>query len=157
MTQAILLLLASVLLSVGCSRETSPVSPSPASAVISGAGTWVGSVSDPVAGEGGARLALSEQTGPTGTAAPGALVGTWAFTFRSGETCSGVAEGHLVTGNNFGLFLYLEPSPSCLIPDSPFPQFVLTNAVLTPNRLNAILYRPTGAALRLGSVNLAKQ
>ena len=154
MTQASLLLLSATLVSVGCSGGANPVAPSAAPAFATGAGTWAGSVSDPLAGEGGARLSLSEQTG---TAAPGALAGTWVFTFRSGETCAGTAEGQLPNRNSFGLLLYVEPSPSCSIPSSALPQFQLTDAVVTGERLTASLYRTTGAALRVGSVSLVKQ
>lgn len=153
-TPAIVLLLGATLVSVGCSGDTNPVAPSPASDVAAGAGVWVGSVSDPVAGSGGATLSLSEQPG---AAAPGALVGTWVFTFRSGETCAGVAEGQLTNRNSFGLFLYVEPSPSCLTPSSVFPQFQLTDAAVTGSRLTASLYRTSGAVLRVGSVSLVKQ
>lgn len=157
MTRASLLPLAATFFLVGCSGDTNPVAPSPASAVAAGAGIWAGSVSDPASGDGDARLTLSEQTGQTGTAAPGAVVGTWVFAFRSGETCTGVAEGQLPNGNSFGLLLYVEPSPSCLTPRSALPEFQLTNAVVTPNRLTASLYRTTGAAVRVGSVNLVRQ
>lgn len=157
MTRASLPLLAATLFLAGCSGDTGPVAPSPASAVASGAGTWAGSVSDPVSGDGSVRLSLSEQTGKTGTAAQGVLVGTWVFAFRSGETCAGVAEGQLPNGNSFGLLLYVEPSPSCLTPSSALPEFQLTNAVVTPNRLTASLYRTTGTAVRVGSVNLVRQ
>jgi hypothetical protein len=94
MTRLIVLLTASAMFLANCSGSTTPASPSPASPMPSPAGIWVGSFSDPVAGEGGARLTLTEEpAGSGGFALERRLVGAWAVTFRNGETVEGRAEG----------------------------------------------------------------
>ena len=98
MTRLIVLLTASAMFLANCSGSTTPASPSPASPMPSPAGIWVGSFSDPVAGEGSARLTLTEEepAGSGGFALQRRLVGTWAVTFRNGETVEGRAEATLL-------------------------------------------------------------
>ena len=161
-TRGLSLLPGSVLFFSGCSGEATPASPSPAPALStgSGAGTWVGTVSEPVAGEGTVRLALSEQAvGQNGMATPGALVGTWAFTFRNGESVAGIAEGYLGGSNHFGLILWPEFFQDCQARpgSSGLVYYSLVNAAVTSSRITAALNRATCARLTVGSVNLVRQ
>ena len=156
------LLVAALLLLAGCSGETTPASPSSsqASSSGSGAGSWMGSVSDPVVGAGTATLVLGEQpAGPSGTATQGALAGTWAFTFRNGDTIAGPAEGYLDSRNSFGLILTVDPRQSCqTTPGSPaLVHYQLTNAVVTSSRFTAVLMRMSCTGPTFGTVSLVRQ
>lgn len=161
-TRGLSLLVGAVLILSGCAGEVTPASPSPDTgrSTGSGAGVWSGSVSDPVEGEGAVRLSLSEQpAGPNGVATPGALVGTWAFTFRNGASVAGRAEGHLGGTNNFGLILWPEPLQDCQgrPGSSGLAYYSLVKASVTSSRITAALNRATCAGLSVGSVNLARQ
>ncbi len=160
MTRLVVLLTASAIFLANCSGSTTPASPSPASPMPSLAGIWVGSLSDPVAGEGGARLTLTEEpAGSGGFALQLRLVGTWAVTFRNGEKVEGRAEGYLAPGNNSDFYLALVPVPFeyCKPGSSGLGYYSLANAVVTSSRLTAALHRMTCVGLGPGSVSLIRQ
>jgi hypothetical protein len=162
MTRRLSLLVAALLFFAGCSSEATPTSPSLSSASPggSGAGSWRGSVNDPVMGEGTASLVLVEQTpGPNGSPTQGALAGTWAFAFRSGDTVTGQAEGDLGNTNSFGLILTVEPLQGCQTRpgSSALVHYQLTNAVVTSSRITAVLNRITCATPSVGTVSLIRQ
>ena len=156
-------LIVSMLLLAGCSGDSTPVSPTPSSFAASPVGAWAGSFSDPVAGEGTARLALSEQPVGTGGLIPtpqGALAGTWSVTFRNGETLSGPAIGFIVSGASYGFILYPDPAPPCATgpgPASGVLQYSFINTVVTSSRFTAVLSRGTCAGLSFGTVSLGRQ
>jgi hypothetical protein len=52
----------------GCGGHSAPTSPTTPSSVVSPAGSWSGSISDPISGDGTARLSLGAQ-------APNSLTG----------------------------------------------------------------------------------
>ena len=158
MTRLIVLLTASAMFLANCSGSTTPASPSPASPMPSPAGIWVGSFSDPVAGEGGARLTLTEEpAGSGGFALERRLVGTWAVTFRNGETVEGRAGGTLAPGNNYYLRLDPVPFEYCKPGSNGLGYYSLVNAVVTSSRLTAVLHRVTCVGLGPGSVSLIRQ
>lgn len=161
MTRGLSLVVPALLFFAGCSGEATPASPSSSSASSgSGAGSWRGSVSDPVVGEGTATLVLVEQTpGQSGMATQGALAGTWVFTFRNGDTVAGQAEGYLGNNKSFGLILTVEPLQGCQTrPGSAaLVHYQLTNTVVTSSRITAVLNRITCAIPSVGTVSLVRQ
>ena len=159
MTRLIVLLTASAMFLANCSGSTTPASPSPASPMPSPAGIWVGSFSDPVAGEGSARLTLTEEepAGSGGFALQRRLVGTWAVTFRNGETVEGRAEATLAPGDSYVLYLVPVPFEYCRPGSNGLGYYSLANAVVTPSRLTAVLHRMTCVGLSPGSVSLIRQ
>lgn len=154
--------LAALLLTAGCSNEATPVSPSPSPAPSSGtgAGAWTGSVNDPVAGEGTGRLVLVEQpVGQNGVTLAGTLSGTWAFTFRNGETVAGPAEGRLGPESGFGLILTPNPRLECSARSgSPgLALYQLTNSLVTSSRMTAVLTRMSCGAMTFGTASFVRQ
>jgi hypothetical protein len=72
---------------IACGGSGATTSPTTPSSPISPAGSWSGSISDAISGDGTMQLALSEQA----ASATNSLVGTWAVTFKNGESFSGEA------------------------------------------------------------------
>jgi hypothetical protein len=138
-----------VLLSVGgCGGSaTAPTTTSPASP----SGSWSGSISDPVSGDGTARLSLSDQ-------APNALIGTWSAMFRNGDRFSGPAVANLVLPNGYAITLTAEPQPPCATGSGPdLLGFTLINVVVTSSQLTAVSGRLSCSGPSFGTVNLSKQ
>jgi hypothetical protein len=146
-----------VMLSVaGCSGSATPTSPTTTSSVVSPAGSWSGSISDAISGDGTIQLALIEQVA-------NAPIGTWSATFKNSDSFSGHAVASLVS-NGYGIILYVDqPLPPCLLDSGPpggsAPvYFVLINAVVTSSRLTAVVGRlPCSGGLVFGTVSLSKQ
>jgi hypothetical protein len=141
-----------VMLSVaGCSGNASPTPPTTTSSVVSPAGTWSGSISDPVSGDGTAELSLSDR-------APNALAGTWSATFRNGDRFSGPASAAVNAPTGYGIMLYVDPQPSCAGPGgSALLGFTLINVAVTSNRLTAVAGRTSCNGFSFGTVNLSKR
>jgi hypothetical protein len=157
----VLVLIAASLLIPGCGSGSTPVTPTPISSPASPIGVWVGSISDPLAGEGAARLSFAEQPVSTGLfpTPQGAVGGPWSVTFRNGDTAAGQASGVLVTGATYGFFLYPDVAP-CLSSQGPATgllQYTLTNAVVTSRTLTAVLVRSSCVDNRFGSISLTRQ
>ena len=140
----------------GCSGNTtptSPTSPPPPSTVLSPAGSWSGTISDPISGDGTAQLSLSGQ-------APDMLIGTWSATFRNGDSVSGPAFASLFRPTEYGITLAVQPQPPCVTGSGPsLSGFSLINVVVTSSRLTAVSGRLSCSSpgFVFGSVNLAKQ
>ncbi len=155
-------LVLSMLLFGSCSGGSTPSSPTPATSAASPIGSWVGSFSDPVAGEGTARVSFAELPPQTGGLIPtpqGALGGTWSVTFRNGESASGQSYGAPVAGTSYSFFLYPDVVP-CLSGQGPGTglfQYSLTNAVVTSRTLTAVLVRSSCVDNRFGSISLTRQ
>src|SRR5687767_9682328 len=116
----------------GCSGNATPTSPATTSSVLSPAGSWSGSISDPVSGEGTAQLSLSDR-------APNSLTGTWSATFKNGDSFSGAAVAGLFAPTGYGVMLYVEPPPPCAGPGgSALLGFTLINVAVTSSRLTAV-------------------
>jgi hypothetical protein len=123
--------------------------------VVSPAGSWSGSISDQVSGEGAVRLSFSNQ-GPDG------LSGTWSVTFKSGDGFSGLAIAVLDPQSGYGIILYVQPPPRCATgsgPETTLLGFILINVVVTPNQLTAVSGRQAclGPGVSFGTVSLSKQ
>jgi predicted small lipoprotein YifL len=150
----------------GCGGKT-PTSPPPSS-VISPVGSWLGSISDPISGDGAMQLTLSEVSPPSQTGT--SLTGTWSATFKNGDGFSGSAVAGLYVPNGYGITLYVQiPLPPCLTEpgagSAPLG-FTLIEVVVTSSQLTAVSGRTscngpagsTGAQLSLfGMVHLSKQ
>ena len=155
-------LVLSMLLFGGCSGGSTPASPTPATTAASPVGTWAGSFSDPVAGEGAARVSFAElppNTGGLGPTPQGAVGGTWSVTFRNGETASGQSYGAPVLGTSYSFFLYPDVAP-CLSGQGPgtgLLQYSLINAAVTSRTLTAVLVRGSCVDSRFGSISLTRQ
>ena len=140
----------------GCGGNPTSASPTTTSSVASPAGSWSGSISDPISGDGTAQLSLSDQ-------APNLLSGTWSATFRNGESFSGPAVASLLQSNGYGIVLYVQPPPPCATGSGPggstLLSFTLINVVVTSSRLTAASGRLScsGSSLSFGTVNLSKQ
>lgn len=151
-----------MLLFGSCSGGSTPTSPTPATSPASPIGTWAGSFSDPVAGEGTARVSFADLPPNTGGLFPtpqGALGGAWSVTFRNGETASGQSYGAPVAGIGYGFTLYPDAAP-CLSGQGPgtgLLQYSLTNAVVTSRTLTAVLVRSSCVDNRFGSISLTRQ
>lgn len=123
----------------------------------------MGALSDPVAGEGTARMSFTEQPPNTGGLIPtrqGALAGTWSVTFRSGDTSSGQSYGEPISGIGYAFFLYPESFPPCAVgpgPGTGLLQYTLVNAVVTSTRFTAALGRTSCSGQSLGTVSLTRQ
>lgn len=140
----------------GCSGRTTPTSPTPTSSVVSPAGSWSGTISDPGSGDGTVQLSLSGQ-------APNALTGTWSATFKNGDSFSGPAVANSVQPSGYGIILYAQPQPPCTTGSGTGAPtllgFTLINVVVTSSRLTAVSGRLScsGPGFSFGSVNLSKQ
>lgn len=145
------------------STPTSPLSPStpttpttPITATL--AGSWAGSIRDPVSGDGTMVLTLVASS-----LMPNSLEGAWSMTFRNGEVVGGVAVAGLFTPGGYGVMLYLhEPLPPCLtgtgISGSAAVSYTLLEVVVTSNRLTAVAGRLSCAgSIGFGTVSLTKQ
>jgi hypothetical protein len=138
----------------GCGGNTTPTSPTTTSSVVSPAGSWSGSISDSISGDGTAQLLLSEQ-------APSSLTGTWSVRFRNGESFSGPAVAALVPSNGYGIMLYVQPPPPCATGSgsggSTLLSFTLIDLVVTSSQLTAVSGRLSCSGISFGMVNLSKQ
>jgi hypothetical protein len=140
----------------GCGSGTAT---SPTPAVVSPVGSWSGSITDAIAGDGSMQLALSEQS----AGALNSLAGTWTATFKNGESFSGPAVGGLYLPNGYGIMLYVgQPLPPCLTESGPggsaLVGFTLINVVATSSRLTAVAGRLScSGGPAFGSVSLSKQ
>jgi len=136
----------------GCSGGATPTSPT-TSSVVSPAGNWSGAISDPVSGDGTAKLSLSDQ----GTKS---LAGTWSATFKNGDTFSGPAVASLSVPSGYGITLSVEPPPSCGTGSGPGGSalgFTLINVVVTSSRLTAVSGRLSCSGPSFGTVDLSRQ
>ena len=135
----------------GCSGNATPTSPTTTSSVVSPAGNWSGSISDPISGDGTAQLSLSAQ-------APNSLTGTWSATFRNGDRFSGPAVAGLFAPPGYGVMLYVEPAPPCAAPGgSALIGFTLINVAVTSSRLTAVAGRTSCSGTSFGTVSLSRQ
>jgi hypothetical protein len=135
----------------GCGGNATPTSPTPPSSVVSPAGSWSGSISDAISGDGTMQLALSEQT-------PDLLTGTWSATFHRGDTFSGPVSAPLRASSGYAIMLYVDPQPSCAGPGGSAPiGFTLINLAVTSSRLTAVAGRTSCNGFSFGTVNLSKQ
>ncbi len=138
---------------VACSGTTTPTSPT-TSSVVSPAGNWSGTISDPVSGDGTAKLSLSDQ-------AANSLTGTWSATFKNGESVSGPAVATLSVPSGYGITLSVQPPPPCDTASgagaSALLGYTLINVVVTSSRLTAVSGRVSCSGPGFGSVNLSKQ
>jgi|RhiMetdeSRZDD1v2_1073273.scaffolds.fasta_scaffold50068_2 hypothetical protein len=147
---------AAMLSVAGCSRHATPTSPTTTSSAVSPAGSWSGSISDPISGDGTMQLSLSDQ-------APNSLTGTWSATFRNGDNFSGPAVAGLYLSNGYGIMLYVQPPPPCATGSGPGGSALLSvtliNVVVTSRQLTAMTGRIScsGTTLTFGTVNLSKQ
>jgi hypothetical protein len=141
-----------VMLSVaGCSDGGIPTSPPTTSSGGSPAGSWSGSISDAISGDGTMQLALSEQ-------APNLLTGTWSATFKNGDSFSGPASAGLYAPTGYGIMLYVEPPPPCAGPGGSAPLgFTLINVAVTSSRLTAVAGRTSCNGASFGTVSLSMQ
>jgi hypothetical protein len=140
-----------VMLSVaGCSGGAIPTSPTTTSSGGSPAGSWSGSISDAISGDGTMQLALSEQ-------APNSLTGTWSGTFKNGDSFSGLAVAGVFAPTGYGIILYVDPQPPCAGPGGAAPLgFTLINVVVTSNRLTAVAGRTSCNGPSFGTVSLSE-
>jgi hypothetical protein len=144
------IVVAVVLSIAACGGGATPSSPTPSSSGVSPAGSWAGSISDAISGDGTMQLALSEQ-------APNSLNGTWSATFKSGDSFSGSAVAGLFAPTGYGIMLYVDPAPPCAGPGaSAALGFSLINVAITSNRLTAVAGRTSCNGLSFGTVNLSK-
>lgn len=135
----------------GCSGNATPTSPTTTSSLVSPAGSWSGSISDPISGDGTAQLSLIDQ-------APNSLTGTWSATFKDGDSFSGPASAGLNAPTGYGIMLYVEPQPPCAGPGgSALLGFTLINVVVTSSRLTAVAGRTSCNGFSFGTVNLSKR
>jgi hypothetical protein len=136
-----------------CSGSATPTSPTTPS-VVSPAGNWSGAISDPVSGDGTAKLSLSDQ-------AANSLTGTWSATFKNGESFSGPAVATLSVPSGYGITLSVQPQPPCDTASGPGAAallgYTLFNVVVTSSRLTAVSGRVSCSGPGFGSVNLSKQ
>ena len=145
-----------VMLSVGaCSDNATPTSPTTSSSAVPPAGSWSGSIRDPISGEGAARLSF-------GNPAPNGLSGTWSVTFKSGDSFSGLAVAVLDPQSGYGIMLYVQPPPRCATgsgPETTLLGFTLINVVVTSSQLTAVSGRMAclGPGVSFGTVSLSKQ
>jgi hypothetical protein len=135
----------------GNSTPRTPTAPTAPSPVVSPAGGWSGSMSDPIKGSGTARLSLTAQ-------APNALTGTWSVMFENGDAFSGPAVA-VVTATGYGITLNADPPPTCTTSSggSALLGYTLINLVVTPTQLTAVSGRLSCSGISFGSVNLSKQ
>jgi hypothetical protein len=150
--------IALMLSAAGCGGSTTPTLPPPTSFVVSPAGTWSGSISDVISGDGTMQLALSELASNS----VNTLTGTWTATFKNGDSFSGPAVGGLYLANGYGITLYVEPQPSCATGSGPGGSaplgFTLINVVVTSSRLTAVSGRLScSGGPAFGTVSLSKQ
>lgn len=144
-----------VMLSVaGCSGNATPTSPTTTSSAVSPAGSWSGSISDLISGDGTMQLSLSDQ-------APNSLTGNWSATFKNGDSFSGPAVAGLYLSNGYGIMLYVQPPPPCVTGSGPGGSaplsFTLINVVVTSSQLTAVTGRLSCSGTTFGTVNLSKQ
>jgi hypothetical protein len=131
-----------------CSGSPSPGAPTP-SPGGSPAGSWSGTIADPVSGEGVLQLTLDDG-GQT-------LVGTWSATFRNGDRISGAAYAFAVP-TGYGIMLSADPQPTCTATSSPaLLGYTLINVAVTSNRLSATAGRTSCNGFGFGSLSLSKQ
>jgi hypothetical protein len=143
---------AAVIVSVaGCGGNSTPTSPTTTSSVASPDGSWSGSITDPISGDGTARLSLSEQ-------APNRLAGTWSATFKNGDSFSGPAFAELSPPGGYGIMLYVERQPACAgNSGSGLLGLTLIEVAVTSSRLTAVAGRTSCNGFSFGTVNLSKQ
>lgn len=135
----------------GCGGSATPTSPTPPSSVVSPAGSWSGSIRDPISGEGTAQLSLSDS-------APNSLTGTWSATFKNGDSFSGPASASLNASTGYGIMLYVDPQPPCAGPGGSAPLgFTLINVAVTSSRLTAVAGRTSCNGFSFGTVDLSKR
>jgi hypothetical protein len=136
----------------GCSGTATPTSPT--SSAVSPAGSWSGAISDPVSGDGTAKLSLSDQPANS-------LTGTWSATFKNGDSFSGPAVATLFQPNGYGITLSVQPQPPCVTGSGPGGSallgYTLINVVVTSSQLTAVSGRLSCSGPSFGSVNLSKQ
>src|SRR5207248_2071811 len=123
-----------MLSAAGCGdpTPTAPIVTTPS--VLPAAGSWLGSIIDGASGEGTLQLALSEQASSGNVHS---LTGTWAATFKNGDSFSGPAAA------GTGIGLAVQPQPSCAIGSggSAARNFNLVEVVVSSSRLTAVVDR----------------
>ena len=131
----------------GCGGNDTPTSPTTTSSFVSPAGSWSGSISDPISGDGTAQLSLSDQLG-----------GTWSATFNNGDSFSGPAAAFLSPPNGYGIMLYVQRQSECTgSSGSALLGFTLIDVAVTPSRLTAVAGRTSCNGFSFGTVNLSKR
>lgn len=145
MIRRLVLVVVAILSVAGC--DSAPTAPSAATLE----GTWSGTISDPVAGNGTARVTLS-------TEAQFQVRGTWSATFSNGATASGLAGGGPVGVGGYMLTLYADPPPSCDTNGSlDLLSYQLINLSVTSSRFTATSLRLSCSGPGFGSLNLTRQ
>lgn len=148
-----------VALMLGAAGCTGGTATSPAPAVVSPVGNWSGSISDAISGDGTIQLTLIEQA----SGSFNSLAGTWAATFKDGESFSGPAVAGLYTPSGYGAMLYVgQPLPPCLTGTGPggsaLVSFTLINVVVTSSQLTATASRLScSGGPVFGTIGLSKQ
>jgi hypothetical protein len=141
-------IVAVIVSAAGCGGNATPTSPTTTSSVVSLVGSWSGSISDAISGDGTVQLSLSDQ-------APNTLIGTWSATFKSGDSFAGQALAFLAP-TGYGVMLYVDPQPHCA-GGSAALGFTLVNVAVTSNRLTAAAGRTSCNGTSFGTITLAKQ
>jgi hypothetical protein len=143
--------IALMLSAAGCSGGALPTSPTTTSSGGSPAGSWSGSISDGISGDGTMQLLLSEQ-------APNVLTGTWSATFKNGDSFAGLSVAGLFAPPGYGIMLSVDPQPPCTAPGgSALLGYTFINVVVTSNRLTAVAGRTSCNGPSFGTVSLSKQ
>lgn len=125
----------------------SPTAPSAATLE----GTWSGSISDQVAGNGTAHVTFTPE-------AQHMVRGTWSASFSNGATSSGLVGGGPVGVGGFMITLYADPPPSCDAVDSlDLLSYQLINISLTSSRLTATSIRLSCSGPGFGNLTLTRQ
>jgi len=135
----------------GCGGNDTPTSPTTTSSFVSPAGSWSGSISDPISGDGTAQLSLTDQ-------GQNRLSGTWSATFRNGDSFSGPAFAELTPPTGYGMMLYVLPQSECTgSSGSALLGFTLIEVAVTSSRLTAVSGRLSCNGFSFGTVNLSKR
>jgi hypothetical protein len=152
------LVVALTLAVAGCEANGTPTGPTTTSSPASPAGSWSGSITDGILGDGSMQLTLRGSE----SSSTNSLVGTWAATFKNGESFSGGALADLYLPRGYGIMLYvLPPPPYATGPGGPgtsaLLSFTLINVVVTSSQLTAVSGRLSCSGTNFGTVNLSKQ
>jgi hypothetical protein len=135
MTLRLALAMGALLVGAGCS-DTATSSTAPSSQISNSsrstpAGSWSGSITDAISGEGTMQLTLTEQSTDSFT-------GAWAVTFKNGARLEGTAVAGVFGPGGYGIILYVQPQPTCTrLNGSDALGFTLVNVLVTSNRLTA--------------------
>lgn len=130
---------------------STPTPTTPTTSSGSPAGTWSGSITDPVSGVGTVQLSLTEVP-------PNSLLGFWSVDFRNPDSATGTAVGSLAS-SGYAIAMNVQPPPCA--PGSGGPAligFTLVNIIVTSTRLTADSLRISCSATSLGpAISLSKR